>query len=49
MIAALGDRILSLGADPADSSELRFRKRLLVGIAVFILPIGFTWGSPHSG
>src|SRR5919107_6326090 len=44
MIAALGDRVLSIGADSADSSELRFRKRLLVGIALFILPIGFLWG-----
>jgi adenylate cyclase len=40
----LGERIVSIGADEADSSELRFRKRLLVGIAVFILPIGFLWG-----
>ena len=44
MIAALGDRVLSIGADSADSSELRFHKRLLVGIALFILPIGFLWG-----
>jgi adenylate cyclase len=44
MIAALGDRVLSIGADGTDSSELRFRKRLLVGIALFILPIGFLWG-----
>jgi adenylate cyclase len=38
------DRLLSIGADPADSSDERFRKRLLVGIAVLILPIGFVWG-----
>ena len=44
MIAALRDRVLSIGADGADSSELRFRKRLLVGIALLILPIGFLWG-----
>src|ERR687898_442565 len=44
MIAALGDRVLSIGADSADSSELLLRKRLLVGIALFILPIGFLWG-----
>src|SRR5829696_4579420 len=43
-VAALRDRVLSIGADEADSSELRFRKRLLVGIALFILPIGFFWG-----
>jgi adenylate cyclase len=40
----LAERILSIGADEADSSELRFRKRLLVGIALLILPIGFLWG-----
>jgi adenylate cyclase len=44
MIAALLDRLLSIGADPTDSSDLRFRKRLLVGIALLILPIGFLWG-----
>jgi adenylate cyclase len=44
MIAALRDRVLSIGADETDSSERRFRKRLLVGISVLILPIGFLWG-----
>jgi adenylate cyclase len=44
MIAATGNRVISIGADPADTSELRFRKRLLVGIALLILPIGFLWG-----
>jgi adenylate cyclase len=44
MIAALADRVVSIGADRADSSELRFRKRLLVGIALLILPIAFLWG-----
>jgi adenylate cyclase len=44
MIAALRDRLLSIGADEADSSELRFRKRLLVGISLLILPVGFLWG-----
>src|SRR5215208_1923008 len=44
MIADLGDRVLSIGADSADSSELRFRKRLVVGIALLVLPIGFLWG-----
>jgi adenylate cyclase len=45
MIAALPDRVLSIGEDQADSSDLRFRKRLLVGIALFILPVAFLWGS----
>jgi len=40
----LVERALSIGADPADSGDLRFRKRLLVGIAVLILPIAFLWG-----
>src|SRR5918997_6992143 len=44
MIAALRDRVLSIGADSADSSDLRFRKRLLVGIALLILPISLLWG-----
>jgi adenylate cyclase len=43
MIAALRDRVLSIGAVASDSSDLRFRKRLLVGIAVLILPIAFFW------
>jgi adenylate cyclase len=44
MFAALRDRLLSIGADRTDSPELRFRKRLLVGIALFILPVAFLWG-----
>jgi adenylate cyclase len=44
MAATLRDRALSIGADPADSADMRFRKRLLVGIALLILPIGFVWG-----
>ena len=39
------DRVLSIGADAADSSEDRFRKRLLVGIALLILPFGVVWGA----
>jgi adenylate cyclase len=41
---ALVDRVLSIGADPRDTADERFRKRLLVGVAVFILPIAFVWG-----
>ena len=40
----LVDRALDIGSDPADPSDLRFRKRLLVGIALLILPAGFLWG-----
>jgi adenylate cyclase len=45
MIAALRDHVLSIGADSADSSDLHFRKQLLVGIALLILPAGLLWGS----
>jgi adenylate cyclase len=44
MTAALRNRVLSIGADPRDTADERFRKRLLVGVALFILPIGFVWG-----
>src|SRR5687767_9208208 len=44
MIAALRDRALSIGADPRDTADERFRKRLLVGVALVILPFGFLWG-----
>jgi guanylate cyclase len=44
MTAALRDRVLSIGADPRDTADERFRKRLLVGVAVVILPFGFIWG-----
>jgi adenylate cyclase len=44
MTAALGDRALSIGADQRDTADERFRKRLLVGVALIILPIGLVWG-----
>ena len=44
MTTALRDRVLSIGADPRDTADERFRKRLLVGVALLILPIGFLWG-----
>ena len=44
MTAALIERALSIGADPRDTADLRFRKRLLVGVALTILPVGFLWG-----
>ncbi len=45
MTAALRDRILSIGADPRDSADERFRRRLLVGGALVILPVAVLWGS----
>jgi hypothetical protein len=41
---AVVDRILSIGADPADSADERFQRRLLVGVSLLILPVAFTWG-----
>ena len=40
----LHDRAVEIGTGPADSSDLRFRKRLLVGTALIILPAGLLWG-----
>ena len=37
-------RALELGADPGDSTELRHRKELLVGISLMVLPAGLLWG-----
>ncbi len=44
MTAALPDRILSIGADSRDTADERFRKRLLVGVALIILPVAVVWG-----
>jgi hypothetical protein len=49
MTAALRDLALSIGADPRDTADERFRKRLLVGVALVILPIGFLWGCLYWG
>ena len=38
------DRAVSIGADPRDTSDERFRKRLLIGVALIILPVAFVWG-----
>ena len=44
MTLALRERAVSIGADPRDTADERFRKRLLVGVALIILPAGFIWG-----
>jgi adenylate cyclase len=49
MTAALRDRALSIGADPRDTADERFRKHLLVGVALIILPFGFVWGCLYWG
>ncbi len=38
-------RLAQVGADPRDDEERRFRKALLVVIAVLILPIALVWGT----
>jgi adenylate cyclase len=48
-IRTLADGVLArmalIGADPRDDDERRFRKALLVVIAVLILPISLVWGT----
>ena len=44
MISLLRERAVSIGADPRDTADERFRKRLLVGVALIILPVAFLWG-----
>ncbi len=44
MTAALLDRVLSIGADPRDTADEHFRRRLLVGVSLLILPVAFAWG-----
>src|ERR687891_1445390 len=43
-MTALRDRALAIGADPRDTADERFRKRLLVGVALVILPVALVWG-----
>jgi len=48
MVRRLGSRLLDLvsriGADPADSAELRLRKALLVSLMLVVMPTGVIWG-----
>jgi len=44
MATASVDRALSIGADSRDTTDDRFRKRLLVGVALVILPVALVWG-----
>jgi adenylate cyclase len=44
MTTALLDRVVSIGEDPRDTADERFRRRLLVGVALIILPVAFLWG-----
>ncbi|HET9085503.1 MAG TPA: hypothetical protein VFN41_13965, partial [Candidatus Limnocylindrales bacterium] len=39
------DLAARIGADPADSDEVRLRKTLLVLVSVLILPISLLWGA----
>ncbi|MBA2380631.1 MAG: adenylate/guanylate cyclase domain-containing protein [Chloroflexi bacterium] len=38
-------RVGAIGADPSDDDERRFRKALLVVVAVIVLPISLVWGT----
>jgi adenylate cyclase len=49
MTATILDRILSIGADPRDTTDERFRRRLLVGVSLLILPVAFVWGCLYWG
>jgi hypothetical protein len=44
MTAALRNRALAVGANPSDTADERFRKRLLIGVALIMLPAGLVWG-----
>src|SRR5687768_1146168 len=44
MTSALLEHALSIGADPRDTADERFRRRLLVGVALIILPVALVWG-----
>ena len=44
MTTAFVDRALSIGADPRETADERFRRRLLVGVALIILPVAVVWG-----
>jgi len=39
------ERLATLGADPSDDADLRDKKRLLVLLAVMILPVSALWGA----
>src|SRR5262245_52102941 len=39
------DRAARIGADPADTDDVRLRKALLVVICVLILPVSLIWGA----
>ena len=39
--------MLSIGADPADSHDVRAQKAFLVGILVGVLPAGVVWGAMY--
>ena len=44
-IAKVTATLSRIGADPGDDEELRHKKRLLVLLAILILPVSVVWGS----
>jgi len=43
----LVERVLSIGADPADSHDDRAQKAFFVGVVVGVLPAGVIWGAMY--
>ena len=43
MLASLANHVGKIGADPADSDELRMRKVIIAGAAIGVLPIAIIW------
>jgi guanylate cyclase len=43
-VKAIVERAVSIGADSRDTADERLRRRLLVGVALLILPVAFVWG-----
>ncbi|MGH3136750.1 MAG: adenylate/guanylate cyclase domain-containing protein [Gaiellaceae bacterium] len=48
-LRGLADRAVGVGFDPHDSLDVRSRKRLLVGVALMVLPAGVIWGALYWG
>ena len=45
MLASFATSVGKIGADPADSDELRMRKVLITGAAIAVLPVAIAWSA----
>ncbi len=45
----LAHLVQRIGADPADTDDLRLQKRLLVAISLMVMPAAFVWGGIYLG